>query len=268
MLGECRRVRCALRILLHQRDAKRDIALRPCRRTDAWLRCGRPAVRQLVLDLTHPPQPTLGNFAAGHNGEALAALARLLAGDLHAPSLYLWGPAGAGKTHLLRAAVHAAHEAEAQAVLCGPDAPPAAGVPPGALVAVDDVDRLNDAAQAVLFSLLNRPAEEAALVLLAGSVAPAALGLRPDVRTRVGAGLALQLHLLSDDDKVQALRAHARERGFDLPTDAARYLLRHVRRDLPSLMRVLDAVDALSLQAQRPVTTALLREVLQGARLA
>jgi DnaA family protein len=225
-------------------------------------------VRQLVLDLTHPPQPTLGNFAAGRNGEAVAALARLLAGELRAPSLYLWGPAGAGKTHLLRAAVHAAHEAGMHAVLHGPDAPPAADAPPGTLVVVDDVNRLDDAAQAALFSLLNRPVEESALVLLAGSVAPAVLGLRSDVRTRVGAGLALQLHLLSDDEKAQALRAHARERGFELPVDAAQYLLRHVRRDLPSLMRVLDAVDALSLQEKRPVTAGLLREVLQAARFA
>jgi DnaA family protein len=225
------------------------------------------AMQQLVLDLTQPPPPTLGNFATGRNAEALAALARLLARDLRAPSLYLWGPAGAGKTHLLRAAVHAAREAGAHAMLCGPDAPPAAHAPPQALVAVDDVDRLGDAAQGALFSLLNRPAEDGALVLLAGTVAPAALGLRPDVRTRIGAGLTLQLHLLSDDDKAQALRAHARERGFDLPVDAAQYLLRRVQRDLPSLMRVLDAVDALSLQEKRPVTAALLREVLQAARL-
>jgi DnaA family protein len=224
-------------------------------------------VQQLVLDLTQPPEPTLGNFATGRNDEALAALARLLAGDLRAPSLYLWGPAGAGKTHLLRAAVHAAREAGVQATLCGPDAPPAADAPAHTLVAVDDVDRLGASAQAALFSLLNRPAEEGALVLLAGAVAPAALGLRADVRTRVGAGLTLQLHLLSDDDKAQALRAHARERGFDLPVDAAQYLLRHVQRDLPSLMRVLDAVDALSLQEKRPVTAALLREFVQAARL-
>jgi DnaA family protein len=224
-------------------------------------------VRQLVLDLTEPPQPTLGNFAAGRNAEPLAALARLMAADLRAPSLYLWGPAGAGKTHLLRAAVHAAQEAGAQALLCGPDALPVADAPPRALIAVDDLDRLDDAAQAALFSLLNRPPQEAALLLLAGTVAPSALRIRPDVRTRIGAGLALQLHLLSDDDKVQALRAHARERGFELPVDAARYLLRHVQRDLPSLMRVLDAADALSLQEKRPVTAALLREMLQSTRL-
>jgi DnaA family protein len=145
-----------------------------------------------------------------------------------------------------------------------------AGLPaaaPGTLVAIDDVERLGDRAQAALFSLLNRTPEERALVLLAGAVAPAALDLRGDVRTRIGAGLVLQLHLLSDDDKAQALRAHARERGFDLPADVAQYLLRHVQRDLPSLMRVLDAVDDRSLREKRPVTAALLREVLQAARL-
>jgi DnaA family protein len=45
--------------------------------------------------------------------------------------------------------------------------------------------------------------------------------------------------------------------------DAAEYLLRHGRRDLPTLMQVLEAADRYSLQMQRAVTVPLLREVLQ-----
>ncbi|MCK7496103.1 MAG: hypothetical protein MZW92_38055 [Comamonadaceae bacterium] len=40
------------------------------------------------------------------------------------------------------------------------------------------------------------------------------------------------------------------------------YLLRHGERDLPSLMAVLDALDRVSLEQQRPVTLPLLREAL------
>jgi DnaA family protein len=183
----------------------------------------------------------------------------------------LWGVSGAGKTHLLRAAVHAAQEGgaparscsadEADASLAGPNAPA-----PGEAVAVDDVERLDSTAQAALFSLFVRVEAERPRLLLAGALAPAALPLREDLRTRIAAGLVLQVHLLSDDEKIEALRAHARERGFELPLDAATHLLRQARRDLPSLMAVLDALDEYSLREKRPVTAALLREVLQGRR--
>jgi DnaA family protein len=87
--------------------------------------------------------------------------------------------------------------------------------------------------------------------------------LRDDVRTRLGAGLVFQLRLLSDEEKAEALSGHASGRGFTLPTELIQYLLHHGRRDLPSLMAVVDALDEYSLQTKRPVTLPLLREVLQ-----
>jgi len=39
--------------------------------------------------------------------------------------------------------------------------------------------------------------------------------------------------------------------------------LRRRQRDLPSLMQVLDALDQYSMRAKRPITLALLREMLQ-----
>jgi DnaA-homolog protein len=38
----------------------------------------------------------------------------------------------------------------------------------------------------------------------------------------------------------------------------------HSRRDMPSVMTWLDALDTASLQAKRPVTLALVRELLRG----
>ena len=50
-----------------------------------------------------------------------------------------------------------------------------------------------------------------------------------------------------------------------LDDDLIDYLLRYGRRDLPSLLAVLDALDAASLERKRPPTLPLLREVMQGA---
>jgi DnaA family protein len=72
-----------------------------------------------------------------------------------------------------------------------------------------------------------------------------------------------QLHPLNDDEKAQALKQHAKERGMNLPKEVVDYCLRYLRRDLPTLMAVLDALDEWSLTEKKPVTVPMLRKLLQ-----
>jgi DnaA family protein len=221
-------------------------------------------MQQLALDLATPPAPTLDNFAPGPNAQVLALLRDWSEEPPASGCMYLWGQEGAGKSHLLRALV-GRFEALGR---------PARYLPVGMglareladgmrLLAIDDAERLSEDAQAGLFTLLNERAERGLRLLLAGASVPPAAGLRADVATRLSQGLVLQVRALSDEDKRDALQQHAAARGFELPAEAAEYLLRHGQRDLASLMRVLDAADRYSLQTQRPVTVPLLREVLQ-----
>jgi DnaA family protein len=222
-------------------------------------------MQQLLLALSSPPAPTLENFAVGGNAQALHALNGWLQSSLPERCIYLWGAPGSGKTHLLRAVVQAGHERNRASVYLPPDALPSLEdseeLP--RLIAVDDAERLNPAQQASLFRLFERATEFDTLLLAAAAIAPAGLPLREDLRTRLAFGLTFQLHLLSDEDKREALCAHAAGLGFALSPEIVRHLLRHRQRDLPSLVQVLDALDRYSLQTQRPITLALLREMLQ-----
>ena len=223
-------------------------------------------MQQLLLDLSQPPPPTLANFAAGRNAEALSALHGWLAGTLHERCIFLWGPPGCGKSHLLRATVAAAHDRVRSSVCieaAEAEALEAMSVLPG-LIALDQVERTSEDQQAALFRLFQRLTEEDSRLLVSAAAAPVALSLRDDLRTRLASGLTFQIHLLSDDEKVEALRSHAAGRGFELGCEIAQYLLRRRQRDLPSLMAVLDAIDQYSLRTQRPITLALLREMLQA----
>jgi DnaA family protein len=221
-------------------------------------------VQQLLLDLALLPAPTLDNFALGRNAEPVQALRAWLGGGGES-CLYLWGPPGCGKTHLLGAAAVQAREQGVPAQCVA--APRLAGgdwLQTSSWLAIDDVHALPAAGQASLFTLLNRAIQGDLRLLLAGAIAPAGLTLREDVRTRLAAALVFQLHPLDDEEKAAALQAHARERGFELSPEAAQYVLRHGRRDLRWLLTVIDALDRYSLQTRRPVTLPLLREVLNA----
>jgi DnaA-homolog protein len=207
-------------------------------------------VKQLVLDLIPTPLPTFDNFVRGSNGEALEvcqqACSNPSAGALFGANaskvLYLWGVSGSGKTHLIRALQN-----------LKPDA-----------VISDGVERLSDAEQIQLFNQINRANEpgepgESGLVVATGNSAPRDLSLRPELTSRLGSGWVFQLHALTDAEKAEALRAHAKARGFQLRDDVTQYLLRHARRDMASLISFLDELDRYSLETGREITLPLLR---------
>jgi DnaA family protein len=217
---------------------------------------------QLLLDIAPGWQPTLDNFVAGRNLELLSALRHALAGGSER-CFYLWGEAGSGRSHLLQACVRAASDARHSASYAQGSVPRMASEGLAEMVAVDDVERLDEAAQIELFDLYNRMRDSGGMLLVSGTQAPLHLRLRDDLRTRLGWGLVYQVHGLSDEEKKQALMQHAQSRGFALPPEVTQYLLRHGRRDLPSLLAALDALDAHSLRLHRAPSVPLLKEILQ-----
>lgn len=198
-------------------------------------------MRQLVLDISPLPRATLDNFVPGENVELLARLRQLVAGTLEEPVLYLWGGAGSGRSHLLSAVALAS---------------------PGTRIA-DDVQGLDDAGQVALFNAINDVRESGGHVLAAGDAPPAQLALRADLRSRLAWGLVYQVKPPGDDGRADFLRTEAARRGLRLQDEAIDFLLRRARRDLRSLSALVDDIDRLSLERQRPVTLALLRDALQ-----
>ena len=225
-------------------------------------------MRQLALALSTEPAATFANFVPGRNAEAVQALRALASGAASERFIYLWGAPGSGRTHLLRAVVHAAQETgRAAFYLAAPvQETDLVTLDGDAVVALDDAEQLDAGGQGALFALYNRIREAAGALVVAGDAAPAALKLRPELATRLGWGLVYEVHALSDEEKAEAMQARAAERGFVLSADAQAYLLRHGRRDLPSLLALVDRIDRHSLEAQRAVTLPLVREVLRSAQ--
>lgn len=223
-------------------------------------------MRQLLLDLLPETPPTLADFVAGSNAAALTGLLDWLAPANREAALLLWGEAGCGKSHLLRACLDEAGSVYVDAAVN----PALAGVSDEVpLLAVDNVQALDGDGQIALFNAFNhlkaRSGMTRAKLLVAANQPPAALQLREDLRTRLGSALIYRLHPLSDAEKSAALLAQAAARQLQLPADAIDYLLRHAPRDMRTLSALISALDRYSLERQRPITLPLLREVLASA---
>ena len=221
--------------------------------------------QQLILNLLPAPNPTLNNFVAGKNQAAIEALQHCPPGH----AVYLWGPSGAGRSHLLQALGFAdgalyIHHSNANRLL---QSLVEADTIEVKRVAVDGIERYDDEAQATLFALYNRWRESAATgrafaLALAGDRAPLSMPLREDLRTRLGWDLVFRLDPLSDADKLAALSAQAAERGMHLAPEIINWMLIHHERDIRKLAALLDALDRYSLATGRPITLPLLRAML------
>lgn len=226
-------------------------------------------VKQLALDLAAPPAPVFDNFVAGRNAEVLHHLRELARAGARERMLYLWGESGSGRTHLLRATVAAQRRRGADAVYVACAAGPEieAGLARADCVALDDIDRLNAQAQEAAFHLYNAVHERGGALIASGAAPPVQLSLREDLVTRLGWGLVFRLHALSDAETAQALADRAAALGFALPPEVRDYLLARVRRDLPSLLAILDGLDRRSRETKRAVTVPLVREFIEAASL-
>jgi DnaA family protein len=202
-------------------------------------------LKQLLLDIQPLAPATLDNFIAGSNAEALHSLKMAIDGANEARFIYLWGAPGSGKSHFLQACHDLAFER---------DLP---------LSVVDDVNALDEEAQIELFNYFNQLRASGGILITSGNAAPTQMELRDDLATRLAWGLVYQLHPLSDEEKAKALKTHAKERGMKLPDEVVDYCLRYLRRDLPTLMAVLNALDKWSLTEKKPVTVPMLKKLLQ-----
>ncbi len=227
-------------------------------------------MRQLPLGVQLGVSLRFDTFAEGANGEAVAALRRLADGTTRAP-VWVYGPAGAGKSHLLQAACAAAGDAGrasawlplAQVRAEGPAL--LDGFERLDLVALDDVDAVTgDAAwEAALFTLYNGLAEQGGRLAISAAGSPAATAVRlPDLASRFGACEVYQLEPLAESEQPAALRRRAERRGLELPDETLGFLTRRAPRDFATLCRMLDLLDTESLAAQRRLTVPFVRDWL------
>lgn len=226
---------------------------------------------QLPLGVQLSDAASFESYHAGPNAELVAAL-RALARGAGPPLLFLFGPVGSGKSHLLQALTREAAHDRACAYLplarfgAADAAEALEGFEQADLVCVDDVDALAaaPAGALALLRLLDQLRAGGARCVLAATAPPERLGLTlSDLRTRLSAAALYGMRPLTDADREALLLERARARGLELPGDAARALLARLPRDAGSLVAALDRLDRDLLTAQRRLTLAFVQQWLR-----
>ena len=221
---------------------------------------------QLPLGIGLKDAATFDNFYSAGNELVLEALQQG-----HDRMLYLWGPTGCGKSHLLQALCHeTAANGQSPVYLpleelkmLSPEL--LEGLEQQALIAIDDIQAIAGVCQweEALFHLYNRVRDGGQRLVVSATVTPAGLGLTlPDLISRLGWGPVFRLTSLTDTDKRAALQMRARRRGLEMGNEVAEYLLRRCPRDMDSLFNLLNQLDQASLAAKRRLTIPFVRELL------
>lgn len=231
-------------------------------------------MRQIPLDLGPVSMPGLEEFIVEDGArQAVQWLQAWPASDRQggAPAAYVWGQAGSGKTHLLRAMVPRALAAGRHVMWVGaqgcqmwdanePEAP--------TLALIDDCERLDSHLQHLAFNLFIESASASSTeagplsIIAAGALPPVDLPVRDDLRTRLGWGLIFALPSLSEAGVRKALADEALRRGIELDDAVLSYLLARHSRDLAFLTGLLDRLDRFALAEHRTVTVPLLKQML------
>lgn len=223
-------------------------------------------MKQIALDIGLVRAPTLASFCPGPNDAALVHLKLWAGSPTRSPvPTYLWGEGASGKTHLLRAVTEVLREQGASFGWLDPST----GEPPDfderwAVVLMDDVQSFNAVQQHAAFNWFIHAQGLQRGVLAAGTLPPADLPLRDDLRTRLGWGHVFQLQVLTEAERRAVLRQAADARGVFLGDEVMDFMLNRFSRDLGSLMLLLDHLDAYGLQTQRAITIPLIRSMLEN----
>ncbi|MGV3554938.1 MAG: ATPase [Croceibacterium sp.] len=126
--------------------------------------------------------------------------------------------------------------------------------------ALEDAHKLDEAE---VFHRWNRAQEDGRPLLVVGGEPPWSIAL-PDLKSRLGAALQLEIGLPDDALAEDLLLSMAAERDLPLGADAAGYLVPRATRSYLQLERLVGAIDRLSLERKAAPTLAIWRAALEA----
>jgi DnaA family protein len=226
--------------------------------------------KQLALAIQLNDEATLDNFN-WHNNHLLKQQLDAMLTLNGEKILYLWGSHGSGTSHVLQGCCQAVTNTQSAIYLplsllkeWGPQC--LEGLEEQTLICIDDIDTIagDKAWEEALFHLYNKIKDSGqSLLVISGAHSPTTSPIQlADLRSRLSWGLVMQLHELTDEEKLNTLKVLSLQRGFDLTNSVGQFLINRCSRNMHDLHELLDLLDKASLQAHRKITIPFVKDIL------
>lgn len=225
-------------------------------------------VSQLTLPLKLPTDASFENFVGSDSQRIVSLLQNQLSENTF--FTYICGGPDSGKTHLLSAICLQAGQYGKRVAylpareLVGAGADAFDGMDLFSVVCIDDVDALfgDRDTEVALFHLFNRLRDQGGQLFVSASELPVqAVSILPDLRSRLSSGLVVQPRRLDDEERVEAFRQMASDRGIHLSDEVVHFVMKRSGRALSDLNALLDTLDQASLTAHRKITVPFVKEL-------
>ena len=186
-------------------------------------------------------------------------------------SIYIWGPQGTGKTHLLQAACKKANEMDWHVTYIPLEQyrdfsiDILDGLGKLDLVCIDDLEFIIDNIewQQRVTLLFNEIRDNKNSIIISSKISPNNIKIDlDDLKSRLVWGHVFKIKAADDELKIKILKKEANERSFNLNDDVVEFLIRRSNRDLTSLIEILDEIDRSSLAAKRKITVPFVKELI------
>ncbi|MBX7457845.1 ATPase [Qipengyuania sp. 1NDH17] len=128
--------------------------------------------------------------------------------------------------------------------------------------AIDDADSKDETE---IFHAWNRAREDGYPLLLTVGAEGWDIEL-PDLRSRMGAALQLEIGAPDDDMAAELMLSHAAQRGLALGEGAPAYLIPRMERSHAAIERIVAEIDRLSLERMAPATMSIWRDALEAVQ--
>jgi chromosomal replication initiator protein len=224
---------------------------------------------QQALDLPVSPRYGFETFiSCNGNSTALEFSRRVTDPAEPEKLLYLYGPPGSGKTHLLHAIGRRMAGDHYQILSCCDLAVPL--ISTGKLLLLDDLDQLPDQPELrnSLWEAFNQHYSAGHILALAGRFPPRELPTLDDhLISRLLWGLVAHLDVSDDHSRQMLIAKLAQDRHIILPDDVAIWLLTALPRDVGSLVTACDVLYRTALQRKCRITLRLARELVFNGKL-
>ncbi|MGB9617571.1 MAG: HdaA/DnaA family protein [Desulfomonilaceae bacterium] len=237
-------------------------------------------MEQLILPFPVNPLFRFDNLVLHEGNELAVSTITSVFGttDKILPHLFLYGPSGTGKTHVLKALAEmlrarmavtfiSAHDLKANEPGEGETSRDlettmgAESLGQSALV-IDDVHLIAAAHASALWIASNKLTTAGLPLILSSLMSPQELFEdNLHLRSRVTSGLVLRLDSPSDSARMLVLDKMARDRNIRLPPEVGRYLVNHKSRGLHDLAAMLERLDVHALTRSRRITLPFIRDL-------